>query len=275
MDEKVPELLDLTKKLLDLARDIFKASLVPHESLERKEVQYSIFLRVEMQEALRFGYGAYYSCHHGWGHGGIGAARSIYEIFLDIKYINDDKARRNERFERFMDHLAEDRYHQMERNLKIGKNISPEKQCWIKNEYEQLKKKYNNKHKQDMNSGVAKTNPTPKYRRYNWAGLDLKEKTDAVNLVNLEKFHQLYKNLSDLSHISMRPVLETTKSNIEDQIDVHLNFNPSLIHCSSVLNVVFPCILGILGEYMEYFGIESSYYPTLQKIIEDRAGFEN
>lgn len=271
MNEKVPELLDLTKKLLDLARDIFKASLVPHESLERKEVQYSIFLRVEMQETLRFGYGAYYSCYHGWAHGGVGAARSIYEIFLDLKYINQDAARKDERFERFMDHLAENRYRQMERNLKIGKNISQEKQCWIKNEYAQLKKKYNNKHKQDINSGGAQTNLTLKYRPYNWAGINLYEK---VKEINLEQFHQLYRNLSDLSHISMRSVLEATKSNTEDQIDVHLNFNPSPIHCSSVLNVVFPCILGILGEYMEYFGIESSYYPTLQKIIEDRANLE-
>lgn len=275
MDVKVSALLELTKKLLDQARDIFEASLTPHESLERMNALYSVFLRVQMQEALRFGYGTYYSCYHGWAHGGIGAARSIYEIFLDIKYINDDQSRENERFERFKDHLAEVRYHQMERNLKIEKNISPEKQCWIRNEYEQLKKKYNNKHKQDINSDVA-TNPTPKYRRYNWTGLDLREKVNAVNanVAIHEQFHQLYKNLSDLSHVSMRPMLETMTMPTKNQVDVRFNFHPNEKHCSSVLNVVFPCIYGILEEYMTYFGIEHSCYPTLKKILEGRAELE-
>ena len=56
-----------------------------------------------MSEALKFGYGAYYSCEHGWGHGGIGAARSIYEILLDIKYINQDEIHKDERFMRFLE----------------------------------------------------------------------------------------------------------------------------------------------------------------------------
>lgn len=271
MDAKVPELLDLTKKLLDLARDILKASLVPHESLELKEVQYSIFLRVEMQEALRFGYGPYYSCYHGWAHGGIGAARSIYEIFLDIKYINQDEARKDERFERFMDHEAEARYHQMERNLGIGKNVPQESQFWIKNEYEQLKKKYKDKRDQDLKSGIAKADATPRYRPYNWAGIDTGKK---VKDVNLEQFHQLYKDLSDLSHVSMRSVLEATTMSTRNSVDVRLNFHPSNIHCSRILTVVFSCILGILGEYMKYFRIEHSCYLTLEKILEERTELE-
>lgn len=118
---------------------------------------------------------------------------------------------------------------------------------------------------------MGKTNPTPKYRRYYWAGLNLTEKTDALNL---EKFHQLYKNLSDLSHISMRSVQQAMTKTSESQIDVRLNFQPSDVHCSSVLNVVFPCILGILGEYMEYFRI-APCYSTLERILEDREKLEN
>ncbi|MDE0637272.1 MAG: DUF5677 domain-containing protein [Candidatus Poribacteria bacterium] len=272
MDEKVSELLDLTKKLLDLSKDIFGESLTPHESLERMNALYSVFLRVQMQEALRFGYGAYYSCYHGWGHGGIGAARSIYEILLDIKYINHDQACKDERFERFMDHRAEVRYRVMERALQIGRNVPQEKQRRIKNDYDLLKKKYKDKHDQDLKSGLAKADATPRYRSNNWAGIDTGEK---VKEVNLEQFHQLYKNLSDLSHVSMRAVLEATRKDSENQIGASFNFHPNEKHCFSVLNVVFPCIYGILGEYMTYFGIKSSCYPTLEKILEDRGSLKN
>ena len=106
MDEKVPELLDLTRKLLDQAMDIVKTPL-SQTSVERKEILYQIFLRVQLSEALKFGYGAYYSCPNGWGQGGIGAARSIYEILLDIKYINQDDSYKEGRFTRFFDHGAE------------------------------------------------------------------------------------------------------------------------------------------------------------------------
>ena len=247
MNAKVPELLDLTKKLLDQSVEIVDDSVPSSESVPAEEVRYSIFLRVQMSEALKFGYGAYHSCNCGWGHGAIGAARSIYEIFLDIKYINNDETLKDERFERFMDHLAETRYQQMKRVLQIGKNIQQEKQLRIKNEYEQLKKKYRDKHEQDVKSGMAKADATPKYRSYNWAGIDQNKK---VKEVNLEQFHQLYRDLSDLSHVSMRAVHEARTYWID------LNFHPSYVHCSSVLNVVFPCILGILGEYMKYFKID-------------------
>ena len=259
MDAKVPELLDLTRKLLDQAADIFHDSL-PSISVPVKEGLYSIFLRVQMSEALKFGYGAYHSCNQGWGHGGIGAARSIYEIFLDIKYINNDEVRKDERFERFVDHLAEARYDQMKRNLGIGKDIPKETRHRIKHDYEQLKKKYKDKHEQDLKSGKSKVDATPKYNRHNWAGINLSEK---VKEVNLEQFHQLYRELSDLSHISMRAVHEARTYRID------LNVQLSYVHCSSVLNVIFPCILGILGEYMKYFGIEFSCYPILEKILSN------
>ena len=268
MDAKVPELLDLTKKLLDQSVEIVNDSVPSIESVPAEKVRYSIFLRVQMSEALKFGYGSYHSCYQGWGHGGIGAARSIYEIFLDIKYINDDEARKDERFERFVDHLAEARYDQMKRNLGIGKEIPEETQHRIKHEYERLKKKYRDKHEQDLKQGIAKADATPKHRPYNWAGLDLNEKVKKVKEVNLEQFHQLYRELSDLSHVSMRAVHEARTYWID------LNFHPSYVHCSSVLNVVFPCILGMLGEYMKYFRVECSCYPTLEKILKDRDELE-
>lgn len=51
MDEKVPELLDLTKKLLDQSMEIVNDSLPDTESVPAEEVRYSIFLRVQMSEA--------------------------------------------------------------------------------------------------------------------------------------------------------------------------------------------------------------------------------
>ena len=128
MDEKVTELLDLTRKLLDQAMEIVNDSLPSIESVAAEEVRYSIFLRVQMSEALKFGYGAYYSCNNGWGHGGIGVARSIYEILLDIKYINQDEAHKDRRFTRFMDHGVEYLYHKMERIIEFGQVVSQKEQ---------------------------------------------------------------------------------------------------------------------------------------------------
>ena len=67
-DAKVPQLLNLTRKLLDQVTNIVKIP-VSHTSVERKEILYQIFLRVQLSEALKFSYGAYYGCYHGWGHG--------------------------------------------------------------------------------------------------------------------------------------------------------------------------------------------------------------
>lgn len=265
MDAKVPELLDLTRKLLDQAMDIVKTPL-SHTSVERKEILYQIFLRVQLSEALKFGYGAYYSCHHGWGHSGIGAARSIYEILLDIKYINQDDSCKEERFTRFADHGAEHLYHEMKRICLLGEKVSQEEQDERTNTYKWLKKKYKDKHDQDIKSGVPKEDVTPRYRPYNWAGIDLSQK---VNEINLEQFHQLYKTLSSLSHVSIDATFDAIKKFNENQIKIDLNLRPGLDHCYLVLIVVFPCLFWILEEYMEYFGIERSHYPNLKKIEED------
>ena len=265
MNEKVPELLDLTKRLLDQSVEIVDDSLPLTESIAAKEVQYSIFLRVQMSEALKFGYGAYYGCYHGWGHGGIGAARSIYEILLDIKYINQEESRKEERFMRFVNHGAEYLYREMERIRESGQKVSQKEQSKYTAAYEQLKKKYNEKHKQEVNAGIKKADATPKYRPYNWAGLSLKEKSDTINQ---EQFHQLYKDLSDLSHVSISAMLGAISESDDDQFEVNLNLQPCYTHCLAVLMIIFTCIFGILEEYMKYFGIDYSCYPDLKNLCE-------
>ena len=266
MDAKVPELLDLTKKLLDQSVEIVNDSVPSSECVPAEEVRYSIFLRVQMSEALKFGYGAYHSCKNSWGHGGIGAARSIYEIFLDIKYINQEESRKEERFMRFIDHGAEYLYRKMERIRESGQTVSQRDQDKYVNAYDQLKKKYNDKHKQEIDSGIEKSDATPKHRPYNWAGLDLTEK---VKEVNLEQFHQFYKELAELSHVSMRATFDAITGFTENQIEVDLNLHPSRRYCYKVLEVAFTCIFGILEEYMKYFRIRYSNYPDLENLWKD------
>ena len=266
MDEKVPELLDLTKKFLDQSMEIVEDSIPSIESVPAEEVRYSIFLRVQMSEALKFGYGAYYSCNHGWGHGAIGAARSIYEILLDIKYINTEESRKEERFVRFVDHGAEYLYCKIERIHESGQQVSQKEQSEYTAAYDQLRKKYNDKHKQEVDTGTKKADATPKHRPYNWAGLDLTEK---VKEVNLEQFHQLYKDLANLSHVSISAMLDAISESTDDQFKVNLNLRPCYIHCFTVLMIIFTCITGVLEEYMKYFGIRYSSYPDLENLWKD------
>ena len=266
MDAKVPELLDLTKNLLDQSIEIVNDSLPSIESVPAEEVRYSIFLRVQMSEALKFGYGAYHSCKHRWGHGGIGAARSIYEILLDIKYINHDQTRKDERFTRFLDHGAEYLYRKMERIRESGQVVSQKEQDEYTDKYDQLKKKYKNMHEQDIKSGIAKADATPKHRPYNWAGLDLTEK---VKEVNLEQFHQLYKDLANLSHVSIGATLDAIADSTGNQFEVDLNLRQDFTHCFFPLTVAFTCIFGTLEEYMKYFRIDYSCYPDLKNLSEN------
>ena len=263
MNEKAPELLDLTKKLLDQSVEIVNDSVPSSECVPAEEVRYSIFLRVQISEALKFGYGAYHSCNQGCGHGGIGAARSIYEILLDIKYINHDETRKDERFTRFLDHGAEYLYRKMERIRESGQVVSQKEQDRYTDAYDQLKRKYNDKHKQEVDSGIEKADATPKHRQYNWAGLNLKEKADAINR---EQFHQLYKDLSNLSHVSIRATLEAIADSTKNKFEVDLSLYPDPIHCFRVLTVGFTCISGILEEYMTHFKIERSGYPSLENL---------
>ena len=263
MKDKVPELLDLTEELLEQSKEIVKNVCIDTESVPIDDVRYSIFLRVQMCEALKFGYGAYYSCKNGWAHGGIGAARSIYEILLDIKYINKDNTQKHERFMRFLDHGDEYLYNEMLRIRDSGQTVSKKDQEKYTEAYDQLKKRYNEKHKIEIESGVEKKVATPKHRPYNWSGLNMKEKADDINQ---EQFHQLYKDLSNLSHVSIRAMLDSISVYNENQFEVNVTLEPSKTHCLAVLMIVFTCISGLLEEYMTFCKIEHSYYPSLEKI---------
>lgn len=268
IDEKVPKLLDFTRKLLDQAVEIVNNSLPPIELVDVEEFYYFLYLRVQISEALKFGYGAYYSCSSKWGHGGIGAARSIYEIALDITYINQDEKHRKERATRFIDHGAEYLYRRMEIERKLGKEIPQNVVDEYSEAYDRLKDKYNARREQEVNSGVE--NPSPGYSPFNWAGISITKKADVVNQ---EEIHQLYKVLSELSHASTRAILDAIKDTTGNQIEVDLKLRPSADCCSDVLFVVFLCISRILLEYMAYFKMDHTDYPTLEKLWTDYSTF--
>jgi hypothetical protein len=252
MIEKVPELLDLTRKLLDQSVKIVNESHRPTESVPAREFNYFIYLCVQMSEALKYGYGAYCSCKNGWGYGGIGAARSIYEILLDIKYINQDEVCKDERLTRFFDHGDENLYREMEINCQLGLEGSQDVQDKLTEAYNQLKKKY--------------ADTTPRYSSFNWSGLSITQK---AKVLNMTMFHQLYKMLSNLSHVGTNAMHRAISEISRDRIELNLNIHPDYTHCYDVLTVVFTCIVGILEEYIEYFKIEFSDYPVLETLSED------
>ena len=82
----------------------------------------------------------------------------------------------------------------------------------------------------------------------------------------MPQFHQLYKDLSDLSHVSISAMLDAISESTDDQFKVNLNLEPCSIHCLTVLMILFTCITGILEEYMSYFKIEYSDYPALENL---------
>lgn len=151
----------------------------------------------------------------------------------------------------------------MEKIKESGKTVSQQDQNKYTNAYEQLKRKYKNKYDQEIKTGVAKADATPKHRKYNWAGLNLKEKAD---IINQEQFHQLYKDLSDLSHVSIGATLDALADSTKNNFVVDLSLYSSTVHCSPVLAVILTCISGILKEYMTHFKIEYSDYPTLENL---------
>ena len=88
-------------------------------------------------------------------------------------------------------------------------------------------------------------------------------------MVDQEQFHQLYKELAELSHVSMGAVINAFAKSTKNQLVGDLDLHPSSIHCFSVLTVVFVCIAGILEEYMAHFEIEHSCYPNLEELWKD------
>ena len=165
-----------------------------------------------------------------------------------------------------IEHGDEYLYRKMVRIRESRKTVSQQEQNKYTNAYEQLKRKYKNKYDQDIKSGVAKADATPKHRAYNWAGLNLKEK---ANTINQEQFHQLYKDLSNLSHVSIGATLDAIANSTKNNFVVDLSLYSSPVHCFPVLAVMFTCISGILEEYMTHFKIERSDYPILANLWND------
>ena len=169
-----------TNELLKYARDyICNRLLGTVKSLPRQEAEYLVFLYIHTRLVLDLAYGAYHSCCHGWSIGGIGTARSIYEICLNTMYIksNGNKIIRNERLERFMRSVAEARNDTM--IWGIGKEnlqqMCEEKKREIGNQYKVYKTKYEK--------------AALPYEKNKWAGISIKQMAQEVG------WEQTYKDV--------------------------------------------------------------------------------
>lgn len=99
MSPEIRKWLKFTQDGLDLATSIFEALPKVLKVPQGTNNQYLKFLYTYTAEALRLANGAYYSCHYGYPIGGIGAARSIYEICVAIQYVQKAP---NERIKKFV-----------------------------------------------------------------------------------------------------------------------------------------------------------------------------
>ena len=251
MAQQVSNILLLTKKLLDQSRDILGQLDVAMEldkSTPSMEDMYLIFLHIHTKLALSLAYSAYYSCNHGWGIGGVGAARSIYEIFVTIEYI---KKHRDERLERFMRvGIAEARQNAMETAILHGMPIPPDRKKEIGNTYKQMKQKYEN--------------ATPPYEKHKWAGISIEEMAAKINWTKKHKL--VYGLLSQISHVSAN--LMDQHLTIEgSKIRIDSKLQESNEYCVEVLSVTFEYISRILDEFMRAFKIQPP--AILEQIQKD------
>lgn len=256
MSQKVSKILPLTRDLLDQSRDILgQRRLDVVMELDKftpnMDDMYLIFLHVHMKIALSLGYGAYYSCYHGWGIGGVGAARSVYEIFVTVEYI---KKHRDERLERFIFNTAEARLDDMETLILLGVDTPQNKKKEIGNTYKLYKQKYEN--------------ATPPYEKHKWAGISIEEMAAKINW---EKRHKLvYGQLSQISHVSAKLMDNHVIEMEGNKIRIDSKLHESNEYCVDVLNVVFEYISLILDEFMKAFKIQPS--ATLERIQKDAEG---
>ena len=249
--KRVSKILPLTKKLLDQSRDILgKLDIVKEldKSAPSMEDMYLIFLHIYTKLALSFAYGAYYSCNHGWGISGVGAARSIYEIFVTIEYI---KKHRDERLERFIrGSIAASRQNDMETAILHEMPISQDRKKEIGNAYKQVKQKYEN--------------ATPVYEKHKWAGISIEEMAARIDWKESHKL--VYGQLSKISHVSAS--LMDQHINMEgNKIHIDSKLQESNEYCEEVLSVVFGYISLILDEFMRAFKIKCP--ASLEKIQKD------
>ena len=254
---KLSKPLIWTNELLKYAEDyICNQLLGVVKSLPGQEREYSVFLYIHTRLALDLAYGAYHSCCHGWPIGGIGAARSIYEICLNTMYIksNRNKIVRNERIERFMRSVAEDLHDTM--IWRIGKadlqQMCEEKKREIGNQYKAYKTKYEK--------------ATPPYQKNKWAGISIKQMAQKVGWE--QTYKDVYEKLSQISHVSEVII----NDEVIDQTEKEIRFNSNLAqndeHLLDVLDVIFEYIPLMLDEYMEVF-MEPVEIRRIKRVIQN------
>lgn len=245
-----------TNELLKYARDyICNQLLGTVKSLPRQEAKYLVFLYIHTRLALDLAYGAYHSCCHGWSIGGIGAARSIYEICLNMMYIKStgNTTVRNERLERFMWSVAEARHDTMIwRGKENLQQMCEEKKREIGNQYKAYKTKYEK--------------ATPPYEKNKWAGISIKQMAQEVGWE--QTYEDVYGKLSQISHVSEVIISDETIEQTEREIHFNSNLDQNDEHLLDVLDVIFEYIPLILDEYMEGF-MEPVENQRIKSVIQN------
>ena len=99
MSSEISTLLTTIKESLDSAARLFD-ELPEVVKVSDETDQYLQFLYAHTQKALQFANGAYYSCYHDYPIGGVGAARSVYEICVAVQYVNEAPTERVKEFVR-------------------------------------------------------------------------------------------------------------------------------------------------------------------------------
>ena len=246
-----------TNELLKYAREyICNQLLGTIKSLPRQEAEYLVFLHIHMCLALDLAYGACHSCAHGWPIGGIGAARSIYEICLNTMYIKskENKTVRNERIERFMMSVSEARNDTM--IWSIGKEnlqqMCEEKKRENGNQYKAYKTKYEK--------------ATPPYEKNKWAGISIKQMAQEVGWE--QTYIDVYEKLSHISHVSEITISNENIEQTRREIHFDSNLDQNDEHLLDVLDVIFDYIPLILDEYMEAF-MEPLEIQKIKQVIQN------
>ena len=256
-DHEPSKSLIWTNELLKYAKDyICNQLLGVVKSLPRQEAEYLVFLYIHTRLALDLAYGAYHSCCHGWSIGGIGAARSIYEICLNMMYIKSkgNTTVRNERLKRFMRSVAEVRHDTM--IWGIGKEnlqqMCEEKKREIGNQYKAYKTKYEK--------------ATPPYKKNKWAGISIKQMAQEVGWE--QTYKDVYGKLSQISHVSEIIISDEVIEQTEREIHFNSNLDQNDEHLLDVLDVIFEYIPLILDEYMEVF-MEPVEIQRIKRVIQN------
>ena len=254
--QKPNKILILVGELLEYARSYIHGQLKSIKLSRGLDGMYSVFLYIHTHLALDLAHGAYHNCCYGWPIGGIGAVRSIYEICLNVMYVESgmNKTIRNGRLERFMMSVTEARHDTMTSG--IGREnlqrMDEERKQKIGNQYKEYKAKYEKM--------------IPPYEKNRWAGISRKKMAQEVGW---EKAHgQVYELLSQISHVSEMVINDEIKGQVRNEMQCNSSLNPSNEYLVEVLDVIFEYIPIILDEYMEAFMVPLEI-QRLRRVIQN------